>query len=108
MDYSQTLNLPKTEFPMRASLPQREPEILNKWLTEDLYGKLMEHNDKPFDICFGNAKWIEKGDGTLYDLTAKWFKHMESMSKDVNVGRVGDLYIATNNNVGDRFEELVR
>ncbi len=51
MDYSQTLNLPKTEFPMRASLPQREPEILNKWLTEDLYGKLMDHNEgKPLFI----------------------------------------------------------
>ncbi|MBQ8541129.1 MAG: isoleucine--tRNA ligase [Clostridia bacterium] len=51
MDYSQTLNLPKTEFPMRASLPQREPEILNKWLTEDLYGKLMAHNEgKPLFI----------------------------------------------------------
>ncbi len=51
MDYSQTLNLPKTEFPMRASLPQREPEILKKWLDEDLYGKLMEHNEgKPLFI----------------------------------------------------------
>ena len=51
MDYSQTLNLPKTEFPMRASLPQREPEILKKWLDEDLYGRLMEHNEgKPLFI----------------------------------------------------------
>lgn len=51
MDYSQTLNLPKTEFPMRASLPQREPEILDKWLKEDLYGKLMAHNEgKPLFI----------------------------------------------------------
>lgn len=30
---------------MRASLPQREPEILKKWLDEDLYGKLMESNE---------------------------------------------------------------
>ncbi|MBR5535263.1 MAG: isoleucine--tRNA ligase [Clostridia bacterium] len=51
MDYSQTLNLPKTEFPMRASLPQREPEILKKWLDEDLYGRLMAHNEgKPLFI----------------------------------------------------------
>ena len=51
MDYSQTLNLPKTEFPMRASLPQREPEILKKWLDEDLYGQLMKHNEgKPLFI----------------------------------------------------------
>ena len=51
MDYSQTLNLPKTEFPMRASLPQREPAILAKWLDEDLYGRLMAHNEgKPLFI----------------------------------------------------------
>lgn len=51
MDYSQTLNLPKTEFPMRASLPQREPDILKKWLDEDLYGRLMKHNEgKPLFI----------------------------------------------------------
>ncbi len=29
MDYNQTLNLPKTEFPMRAGLPKREPEFLS-------------------------------------------------------------------------------
>ncbi|HHT71710.1 MAG: isoleucine--tRNA ligase [bacterium] len=31
MDYSKTLNLPKTKFPMRANLPKREPEILARW-----------------------------------------------------------------------------
>lgn len=31
MDYRDTLNLPKTEFPMRAHLPKREPEILEYW-----------------------------------------------------------------------------
>lgn len=51
MDYGQTLNLPKTDFPMRGNLPQREPQILDKWLNEDLYGKLMEHNEgKPLFI----------------------------------------------------------
>src|SRR5271165_1997700 len=39
-DYSQTLYLPKTDFPMRANLPQREPEILARWRREDLYAKL--------------------------------------------------------------------
>ncbi|MBW2519097.1 MAG: isoleucine--tRNA ligase [Deltaproteobacteria bacterium] len=31
MDYKETLNLPVTDFPMRANLPQREPEILDRW-----------------------------------------------------------------------------
>ena len=39
MDYSKTLNLPETEFPMRAGLPQREPEILKYWYDNDIYGK---------------------------------------------------------------------
>ena len=40
VDYSKTLNLPVTEFPMRAGLPQREPEILAKWAKDDLYHQL--------------------------------------------------------------------
>ena len=31
MDYKDTLNLPKTDFPMRANLPNREPEQLKRW-----------------------------------------------------------------------------
>ena len=39
-DYSETLFLPKTDFPMRAGLPQKEPEILARWRELDLYGRL--------------------------------------------------------------------
>jgi isoleucyl-tRNA synthetase len=39
-NYSETLFLPKTDFPMRAGLPQREPEILARWKTLGLYGRL--------------------------------------------------------------------
>jgi isoleucyl-tRNA synthetase len=39
-DYSKTLFLPQTEFPMRAGLPQREPEILKTWNEIGLYGRL--------------------------------------------------------------------
>ncbi len=39
-DYSETLFLPKTDFPMRAGLPQKEPEILARWEKLDLYGAL--------------------------------------------------------------------
>ncbi len=42
VDYSQTLFLPQTEFPMRAGLPQREPELLARWAKMDLYRKLRE------------------------------------------------------------------
>jgi isoleucyl-tRNA synthetase len=41
-DYSKTLFLPQTEFPMRAGLPQREPEILKVWYKIGLYERLRE------------------------------------------------------------------
>jgi isoleucyl-tRNA synthetase len=39
-DYSKTLFLPKTDFPMRAGLPQKEPEILARWQKLGLYARL--------------------------------------------------------------------
>ncbi|MDE2364703.1 MAG: isoleucine--tRNA ligase [Hyphomicrobiales bacterium] len=41
-DYSASLYLPQTEFPMRAGLPKKEPEILAKWAQIDLYRRLRE------------------------------------------------------------------
>ena len=42
MDYKATLNLPQTDFPMRASLPEREPEMLRRWEGMRLYQRLRE------------------------------------------------------------------
>ncbi|MCL1872935.1 MAG: isoleucine--tRNA ligase [Clostridiales bacterium] len=51
MDYSETLNLPQTDFPMRGNLPQREPEILEKWNNMDIYRLVGEKNKgKPLFI----------------------------------------------------------
>jgi isoleucyl-tRNA synthetase len=48
MDYKDTLNLPATDFPMRGNLPQREPEIMQRWTELELDRKLSEPNqDKP-------------------------------------------------------------
>ena len=45
MDYNKTVHLPQTDFPMRAGLPKREPELLNgKWEVET-YHKLMKKNE---------------------------------------------------------------
>lgn len=50
-DYNKTLNLPKTKFSMRASLPEKEPEILKKWEEEEVYKKLLEKNEgKPLYV----------------------------------------------------------
>ena len=45
MEYKQTLNMPKSGFPMRAGLPQREPEMLKKWEELDLYHELLKKNE---------------------------------------------------------------
>ena len=50
-DYTSTLNLPSTEFPMRANLPQREPEMLKYWDSIDLYNAMQENaKDKPLYV----------------------------------------------------------
>lgn len=43
-DYNKTVNLPKTDFPMRAGLPKREPEMLQSWYDMDLYHKMVARN----------------------------------------------------------------
>ncbi|MBE7039405.1 MAG: isoleucine--tRNA ligase [Ruminococcaceae bacterium] len=83
-DYDKTLNLPKTDFPMRANLPQREPEILEKWQNENLYEKLMELNsEKPLFILHDGPPYAN-GDmhmghalnKTLKDIITR-FKNMD-------------------------------
>jgi isoleucyl-tRNA synthetase len=68
MDYKDTLNLPRTDFPMKADLVTREPERLKKWQTERLYEKIQAqrsgaekfvlHDGPPFangDVHIGTA-----------------------------------------------------
>ena len=42
MDYKDTLNRPKTSFPMKANLPKLEPDILARWDEMDIYARLRE------------------------------------------------------------------
>ncbi|PZN12508.1 MAG: isoleucine--tRNA ligase, partial [Bacillota bacterium] len=68
MDYRETLNLPQTDFPMRANLPKREPEIQRRWEEMKLYERLRQarqgrprfvlHDGPPYangDIHVGTA-----------------------------------------------------
>ena len=54
-DYNSSLNLPQTSFPMKAGLPQREPDTLKYWESMDLYGAMLEKNQdqKPFILHDG-------------------------------------------------------
>ncbi|HOM26973.1 MAG TPA: isoleucine--tRNA ligase [bacterium] len=55
MDYSKTVYLPKTDFPMKANLSQREPEMLKLWEKIDIYKKMLEKNreKKPYILHDG-------------------------------------------------------
>ncbi|HRT27853.1 MAG TPA: class I tRNA ligase family protein, partial [Syntrophales bacterium] len=68
MDYKDTLNLPKTDFPMKANLAKKEPEMLQAWEAMNIYGKIREvskgrpvyilHDGPPYangDIHLGTA-----------------------------------------------------
>ena len=44
-DYGKTLNLPSTDFPMRASLPEKEPQIQKELFDNDLYEKILKKNE---------------------------------------------------------------
>src|SRR4029079_9702417 len=68
MDYNDTLNVPRTDFPMKADLVAREPERLKKWEAGQLYQKIQEqragaekfvlHDGPPFangDVHIGTA-----------------------------------------------------
>lgn len=45
-DYKDTLNLPKTDFPMKANLSEREPQILSFWYESQIYERMQEKNIK--------------------------------------------------------------
>ena len=57
MDYKETLNLPQTDFPMKANLAQREPEMLKKWEEMDIYKKIREaaKGKKPYILHDGQV-----------------------------------------------------
>jgi len=84
MEYKNTLNLPKTDFPMKANLPDKEPRIFEKWKCSDLYQKIRQkqklklkyilHDGPPYangNIHIGHA--LNK---TLKDIVIK-FKTMQ-------------------------------
>lgn len=74
MDYKQTLNLPKTDFPMRGNLAKKEPEILKHWEEISLYDLIMEEkSDQPHYILHDGPPYAN-GDihvGTAYNKILK-------------------------------------
>lgn len=83
MDYKSTLNLPQTDFPMQAHLPQREPETLARWEAENIYEKVMEKNqDKPRYVLHDGPPYAN-GDIHLGTALNKVLKDMIVRSKNM-------------------------
>ena len=60
-DYNATVNLPKTDFPMRASLPKREPDMLQAWYDMDLYKKMVARNEGKPDFILHDGPPFSNG-----------------------------------------------
>lgn len=61
-NYSKTLKLPETEFPMRGDLPKREPEILKRWEQESQYQKMIARNKGKKKFIFNDGPPYANGD----------------------------------------------
>ena len=61
-DYKDTLNLPKTSFPMKANLAQREPAMLKRWQQMDLYGQLRAKRHGKDKFIFHDGPPYANGD----------------------------------------------
>jgi isoleucyl-tRNA synthetase len=61
-DYRPTVFLPKTDFPMKAGLPEREPQILAKWQAADLYAQLRENRKGREKFIFHDGPPYANGD----------------------------------------------
>ncbi len=88
VEYKLTLQLPKTDFPMKADLPIREPKLLEKWKAEDLYHQILERrkNGKPFILHDGPP--FANGDAHMGHALNMTLKDMVLKSKNMAGYRV--------------------
>ncbi len=76
MDYKNTIITPKTDFPMKAGLPAREPAMLQRWNDQDLYGQMLEKNKALPPFVLHDGPPFSNGDihmGTAMNKTLKDF-----------------------------------
>ncbi len=76
MDYNKTLNLPVTDFPMRASLPQREPDMAKKWDEDGLYKEIIRRREGKPQYILHDGPPYANGDVHLGTALNKVLKDM--------------------------------
>lgn len=80
-DYKDTLNLPKTDFPMKANLSQREADMLAKWKNINLYQQLRERHKKSPSFILHDGPPYANGHIHMGHAVNKILKDMVNKSK---------------------------
>mgnify|MGYP001167792099 FL=1 len=84
MNYKDTLNLPSSKFPMKANLPQREPEMLKFWDQINLYKKLREKSEKSNKYILHDGPPYANGDIHIGHAVNKILKDIVIKSKTIS------------------------
>ncbi len=82
--YKDTLNLPKTAFPMKANLAQREPEMLKRWYEKDLYGQIRKNRDGAKKFILHDGPPYANGDIHIGHAVNKILKDIIVKSQGLN------------------------
>jgi isoleucyl-tRNA synthetase len=82
--YKDTLNLPKTAFPMKANLAQREPEMLKRWYESDLYGQIRNKRDGAKKFILHDGPPYANGDIHIGHAVNKILKDIIVKSQSLN------------------------
>ncbi len=83
-DYKDTLNLPKTDFAMRANLSQKEPLLLKKWQQDNLYQKIQQNNKTKEKFILHDGPPYANGDIHLGHAVNKILKDIIIKSKNLS------------------------
>ena len=90
MDYNKTINLPKTDFPMRAGLPKREPEMLKRWQEQDVYNELLKKNADTLKMgTIATAKEAERSIVDIETLQHTNQQLISTLDEVLNIQREG-------------------
>lgn len=82
--YKQSLNLPKTSFPMRANLAQNEPQTLARWQREDLYQRILEDRADAEPFAFHDGPPYANGHIHVGHLLNKVLKDLVVRSRNLS------------------------
>lgn len=83
-DYKQTLNLPKTDFPMKGNLAQKEPEMLKRWEADDVYQQIRDASKGRPKFILHDGPPYANGDIHIGHVVNKVLKDMIVKSKQLD------------------------